>query len=191
VDCRPKFLEQFAMMGLLYSHYALGVENPKLGLLNIGEEPSKGNDLAIKVHQSLQDNPQIPFSGNAEGRDVMSGEFDVVICDGFMGNVLLKFAEGVGKVAMQILKEELPRGWWGKLGLVFLRPNLSQVKQRMDYNEYGGALLLGVDGVCIIAHGSSKASSICNAIRVAKDAVENEVLDRIRTQIKELNAVTE
>jgi len=120
----------------------------------------------------------------------MSGDFDVVICDGFMGNVLLKFAEGVGKVAMQILKEELPRGWWGKLGILFLRPNLSQVKQRMDYNEYGGALLLGVDGVCIIAHGSSKASSICNAIRVAKDAVENEVLDRIRTQIKELNAVT-
>lgn len=191
VDCRPKFLEQFAMMGLLYSSYALGVKNPKLGLLNIGEEPSKGNDLAIKVHQSLQDNPQIPFSGNAEGRDVMSGEFDVVICDGFMGNVLLKFAEGVGKVAMQILKEELPRGWWGKLGVLFLRPNLSQVKQRMDYNEYGGALLLGVDGVCIITHGSSKASGIYNAIRVAKDAVENEVLDRIRTQIKELNAVTE
>lgn len=191
VDCRPKFLEQFAMMGILYSRYALGVENPRLGLLNIGEEPSKGNDLAIKVHQNLQNNPQIPFSGNAEGRDVMSGEFDVVICDGFMGNVLLKFAEGVGKVAMQILKEELPRGWWGKLGLIFLRPNLSQVKQRMDYNEYGGALLLGVDGVCIITHGSSKASGIYNAIRVAKDAVENQVLERIRSQIKELNAVTE
>jgi len=191
VDCRPKFLEQFAMMGLLYSRYALGVENPKLGLLNIGEEPSKGNDLAIKVHQNLQDNPQIPFAGNAEGRDVMSGDFDVVICDGFMGNVLLKFAEGVGKVAMQILKEELPRGWWGKLGILFLRPNLSQVKQRMDYNEYGGALLLGVDGVCVITHGSSKASGICNAIRVAKDAVDNQVLERIRTQIKELNAVAE
>ncbi len=184
VDCRPKFLEQFALMGVLYSRYALGVAEPKLGLLNIGEESCKGNDLAVRVHQALQDNPRLPFMGNAEGRDVVSGKFDVIVCDGFMGNVLLKFAEGVGQVAMQILKEELPRGWWGKLGVMFLKPNLKQVKQRMDYDEYGGALLLGVAGVCVIGHGSSNASSICNAIRVAKDAVENNVLDQIRSQIK-------
>ncbi len=188
VDCRPKFIEQFAIMGYLYSRYALGVKEPKLGLLNIGEESSKGNDLAVRVHQSLVDNPHIPFAGNAEGRDVMSGSFDVIVCDGFMGNVLLKFAEGVGRVAMQILKEELPRGWWGKLGVLFLRPNLKQVKQRMDYAEYGGALLLGVNGVCVIGHGSSKASSIANAVRVAKDAVDNQLLDRISSEIKEISA---
>ncbi|CAN1210706.1 phosphate acyltransferase PlsX [Tumidithrix helvetica PCC 7403] len=184
VDCRPKFLEQFATMGLLYSQYALGVKEPRLGLLNIGEEACKGNDLAIRVHQALQDNPHVPFAGNAEGRDVISGQFDVIICDGFMGNVLLKFAEGVGQVAMQILKEELPQGWQGKLGTFLLRPNLKKVKERMDADEYGGALLLGVAGVCVIAHGSSKANSIYNAIRVAKDAVDNQVLDRIRGQIK-------
>jgi phosphate acyltransferase len=184
VDCRPKFIEQFAMMGLLYSRYALGIDRPKLGLLNIGEEPSKGNDLSVRVHQSLSDNNSIPFAGNAEGRDVLSGNFDVVVCDGFVGNVLLKFAESVGSVAMQILKEELPRGWRGKLGTLLLRPNLRKVKERMDYDEYGGALLLGVAGVCVIGHGSSKASSVLNAIRVAKDAVDNQVLERLREQIK-------
>lgn len=189
VDCRPKFLEQFAMMGLLYSQYALGVKDPKLGLLNIGEEACKGNDLAIRVHQALQDNSNLPFAGNAEGRDVISGQFDVIICDGFMGNVLLKFAEGVGQVAMQILKEELPQGWRGKLGTLLLRPNLRKVKERMDADEYGGALLLGVAGICIIGHGSSKANSIYNAIRVAKDAAENQVLDRIRGQLKVQTAI--
>jgi len=106
-----------------------------------------------------------------------------------MGNVLLKFAEGVGLVAMQILKEELPRGWWGKLGVMLMRSNLKKVKQRMDYDEYGGALLLGVAGVCVIGHGSSKASSIYNAVRVAKDAVDNKLLDRLKEKIKKEVAV--
>ncbi len=189
VDCRPKFLEQFALMGVLYSHYALGVHEPKLGLLNIGEEACKGNDLTVKVYQALEDSQRIEFAGNAEGRDVVSGKFDVIVCDGFMGNVLLKFAEGVGLVAMQILKEELPRGWWGKLGVMLMRSNLKKVKQRMDYDEYGGALLLGVAGVCVIGHGSSKASSIYNAVRVAKDAVDNKLLDRLKEKIKKEVAV--
>jgi glycerol-3-phosphate acyltransferase PlsX len=188
VDCRPKFLEQFALMGLLYSQYALGVANPKLGLLNIGEEPCKGNELALRVHQSLQDNPHLSFGGNAEGRDVLKGEFDVIICDGFVGNILLKFAEGVGQVAMQILREELPRGWRGILGTLLLKPNLRRVKERMDADEYGGALLLGVAGICVIGHGSSNAVSIRNAIRVAKEAIANQVLDRIRTELKETKA---
>ncbi len=191
VDCRPKFLEQFALMGVLYSKYALGVAEPKLGLLNIGEEPCKGNDLAVRVHQSLQDNPLLPFVGNAEGRDVMSGRFDVVVCDGFVGNVLLKFAEGVGRVAMQILKEELPRGLHGKLGSLLLRPNFKRVKERMDADEYGGALLLGVAGVCVIAHGSSRAPSIANAICVARDAVQNRVLERLREQTHKMQIAHE
>jgi phosphate acyltransferase len=179
VDCRPKFLEQFALMGTIYSQYVLGVEAPKVGLLNIGEEDSKGNDLALNAHQLLRDNPRIPFVGNAEGRDVLSGHFDVIVCDGFVGNVLLKFAEAVGEVALQILREELPRGMNGKLGVSILRPNLKRIKQRMDHAEHGGGLLLGVAGVSIISHGSSQAPTIFNAARLAKEAVDNRVLDRI------------
>jgi len=184
VDCRPKFLEQFAIMGSLYSQYAIGIKEPKVGLLNIGEEACKGNELAIRVHQALQDNPQITLAGNAEGRDILKGQFDVIVCDGFAGNIVLKFAEGVGNAVMQILKEELPKGWRGKLGALILKPNLKKVKERIDADEYGGALLLGVAGICVISHGSSNAVSIRNAIRVAKDAVDNEVLERIRGQIK-------
>lgn len=182
VDCRPKFLEQFAVLGSAYSQYVLGVENPKVGLLNIGEEPSKGNELALRTHQSLQDNPRLTFIGNAEGRDVLSGEFDVVVCDGFVGNVLLKFAEAVGGVLLNILKEELPQGWRGKLGTLLLKPNLRRIKQRVDHAEHGGGLLLGVDGICIIGHGSSQAPTIFNAVRLAKEAVDNRVLERIQAQ---------
>ncbi len=179
VDCRPKFLEQFALMGSIYSQYVLGVTEPKVGLLNIGEEPNKGNELAIQTHQLLEENPNIPFIGNAEGRDVLSGHFDVIVCDGFAGNVLLKFAEAVGEVALQILRQELPRGLHGKLGVSVLRPNLKRIKQRMDHAEHGGGLLLGVAGICIISHGSSQAPTIFNAARLAKDAIDHEVLDRI------------
>jgi glycerol-3-phosphate acyltransferase PlsX len=180
VDCRPKFLEQFAVMGSIYSQYVLGTEAPQVGLLNIGEEDCKGNELAVRTYEILQENPQIRFVGNAEGRDVLSGRFDVVVCDGFIGNVLLKFAEAVGSVALQILREELPRGLHGKVGTTLLKPNLRQIKQRMDHAEHGGGLLLGVAGVCIISHGSSQAPSIFNAIRLAKEAVDHQVSERIQ-----------
>ncbi|MFN6515898.1 MAG: phosphate acyltransferase PlsX [Nostoc sp. CreGUA01] len=182
VDCRPKFLEQFAVMGSAYSQYVLGTTEPKVGLLNIGEEDSKGNDAAVRAHQLLRENSQINFIGNAEGRDVLSGRFDVIVCDGFVGNVLLKFAEAVGEVILQILREELPQGLHGQIGSALLKPNLKRIKQRMDHAEHGGALLLGVAGVCLIGHGSSQAPSIFNAIRMAKEAVDNEVLQRIQSQ---------
>lgn len=185
VDCRPKFLEQFAFMGTVYSQYVLGIESPKVGLLNIGEESSKGNELALRTHQLLEKNPQIPFVGNAEGRDVLSGNFDVIVCDGFVGNVLLKFAEAVGEVALQILREELPQGVRGKIGTSVLKPNLRRIKQRMDHAEHGGGLLLGVDGVCIISHGSSQAPTIFNAVRLAREAIDNRVLDRIQSCYRE------
>ncbi len=185
VDCRPKYLEQFAVMGTIYSKYVIGTPEPKVGLLNIGEEPSKGNDLALKTHQMLQENANLPFIGNAEGRDVLSGNFDVIVCDGFVGNILLKFAEAVGEVALQILREELPRGKRGKLGTLLLRQNLRRIKQRMDHAEHGGGLLLGVGGICIISHGSSRAASIFHAIRSANEAVENQVLDRIKSEYQE------
>lgn len=184
VDCRPKFLEQFAVMGTIYSQYVLGITGPKVGLLNIGEEPCKGNDQAIRTHQLLQENPAITFAGNAEGRDVLSGNFDVIVCDGFVGNVLLKFAEAVGEVVLDILKEELVKGINGKVGAALLKPNLRRIKQRIDHVEHGGGLLLGVAGVCIIGHGSSKAATVCNAVRLAKEAVDNEVLERIQSQYK-------
>lgn len=180
VDCKPKYLEQFAMMGTVYSQYVLGVEEPKVGLINIGEESSKGNELAKESYKLLSKNPRIPFVGNAEGRDVLSGEFDVIVCDGFVGNVLLKFAEAVGSVMLQIIKEELPFGVRGKIGAGILKPNLKRIKQRIDHAEHGGALLFGVNGICIISHGSSGAPSIYNAIRIAKEAVDNQVLERIK-----------
>jgi glycerol-3-phosphate acyltransferase PlsX len=182
VDCRPKFLEQFAVMGSVYSQYVLGIPDPKVGLLNIGEEDSKGNDLAVRTHQMLRDNPNVSFIGNAEGRDVLSGRFDVIVCDGFVGNVLLKFAEAVGEVVLQILREELPQGLQGQLGTALLKPNLKRIKQRIDHAEHGGGLLLGVAGICIISHGSSQAPSIFNAIRLAKEAISNQVLERIQYQ---------
>ncbi len=182
VDCRPKFLEQFALMGTVYSQYVLGVAEPKIGLLNIGEEPSKGNDAAVRTHQLLADNPNIPFVGNAEGRDVLSGNFDAIVCDGFVGNVLLKFAEAVGEVVLQVLKEELAAGLKNQINDPLLQESLKGFKQRVDHVEHGGGLLLGVAGVCIISHGSSQAASICNAIRLAKSAIDNRVLERIQSE---------
>jgi phosphate acyltransferase len=186
VDCRPKFLEQFAVMGSIYSEYVLGTPNPKVGLLNIGEEDSKGNDAAVRANQMLRENSQISFIGNAEGRDVLSGRFDVIVCDGFVGNVLLKFAEAVGDIVLQILREELPQGLRGQIGSAILKPNLKRIKQRVDHAEHGGGLLLGVAGICIIGHGSSQAPSIFNAIRIAKEAVDNSVLQRIQSQYQSL-----
>jgi glycerol-3-phosphate acyltransferase PlsX len=186
VDCRPKFLEQFAVMGSIYSEYVLGTSDPKVGLLNIGEEDSKGNDAAVRANQMLRENSQISFIGNAEGRDVLSGRFDVIVCDGFVGNVLLKFAEAVGDIVLQILREELPQGLRGQIGSAILKPNLKRIKQRVDHAEHGGGLLLGVAGICIIGHGSSQAPSIFNAIRIAKEAVDNSVLQRIQSQYQSL-----
>lgn len=180
VDCKPKYLEQFALMGTIYSKYVLEVDDPKVGLVNIGEESTKGDELAKETHKLLAANQKISFIGNAEGRDVLSGNFDVIVCDGFVGNVLLKFAEAVGEIMLQIIKEELPLGVRGKLGSAILKPNLKRIKQRIDHAEHGGALLLGVAGVCIISHGSSQAPSIFNAIRIAKEAVEHQVSERIQ-----------
>jgi glycerol-3-phosphate acyltransferase PlsX len=182
VDCRPKFLEQFAVMGSIYSQYVLDTPNPRVGLLNIGEEDTKGNDLAIRAYELLTENSQVNFIGNAEGRDVLSGNFDVIVCDGFVGNILLKFAESLGGVILQILREELPQGLHGQIGTAILKPNLKRIKQRMDHAEHGGALLLGVAGICFIGHGSSQAPSIFSAIRMAKEAVDNQVLAILQSQ---------
>ena len=186
VDSKAKYLEQFALMGTIYSKYVLGREQPKVGLLNIGEESSKGNELAMATYKLLTDNPRIPFVGNAEGRDVLSGEFDVIVCDGFVGNVVLKFAEAIGEVMLQIMKEELPKGLRGKVGTALLKPNLMDIKRRIDRAEHGGGLLFGVAGICIISHGSSRRGSIFSAIRLATEAIDNEVLEKIKANNQQI-----
>ncbi|MFM9111378.1 MAG: phosphate acyltransferase PlsX [Prochlorococcaceae cyanobacterium] len=176
-DCKPAWLHQFALLGNIYSRDVLQVKRPRIGLLNIGEEECKGNDLALRTHPLLAAEERVLFAGNCEGRDVLSGDFDVVVCDGFTGNVLLKFLESVGGVLLDVLRAELPRGRRGKVGSAFLMSNLRRIKKRLDHAEHGGALLLGVDGVCVIGHGSSKALSVVSALRLAHSAASHGVMD--------------
>ena len=177
MDCKATYLHQFALLGNIYSRDVLQVERPRVGLLNIGEEECKGNDLSIKTHELLRNEQRLHFAGNCEGRDVLSGEFDVVVCDGFTGNVLLKFLESVGSVLLGVLRAELPRGRRGKVGSAFLRSNLRRIKKRLDHAEHGGALLLGVNGVAVIGHGSSKALSVVSALRIAHSAASHGVME--------------
>lgn len=179
VDCRPSQLVQFAYMGAIYAEKVLGRTNPKVGLLNVGEEPTKGNDAVQKAYQTLNEAADINFIGNIEGRDIPTGEVDVVVCDGFVGNIVLKFAEGLGSGLFSMLKEELTASLPRKLAALVLRPGFANIKKKMDYTEYGGAPLLGVKGAVIVAHGSSNQKAIRNAIRVAKDAAENQVVESI------------
>ncbi len=177
MDCKPAYLHQFALLGNIYSRDVLQVERPRIGLLNIGEEECKGNELAQRTHELLRTETRLHFAGNCEGRDVLSGAFDVVVCDGFTGNVLLKFLESVGSVLLGVLRAELPRGRRGKVGSAFLRSNLKRIKKRLDHAEHGGALLLGVNGICVIGHGSSKALSVVSALRLAHSAASHGVMD--------------
>ena len=177
MDCKATYLHQFALLGNIYSRDVLQVERPRVGLLNIGEEECKGNDLSLKTNELLRDEQRLHFAGNCEGRDVLSGEFDVVVCDGFTGNVLLKFLESVGSVLLGVLRAELPRGRRGKVGSAFLRSNLRRIKKRLDHAEHGGALLLGVNGVVVIGHGSSKALSVVSALRIAHSAASHGVME--------------
>ena len=181
MDCKPAYLHQFALLGNIYSRDVLQVKRPRIGLLNIGEEECKGNDLALKTHELLQQETRLHFAGNCEGRDVLSGAFDVVVCDGFTGNVLLKFLESVGSVLLGVLRAELPRGRRGKVGSAFLRSNLKRIKKRLDHAEHGGALLLGVNGISVIGHGSSKALSVVSALRIAHSAASHGVMEDLAT----------
>ena len=184
-DCKPSYLHQFALLGNIYAKDVLQIEKPKIGLLNIGEEDCKGNELSLKTFQLLTNEKNLYFSGNCEGRDVLTGDFDVVVCDGFTGNVLLKFLESVGGVLLDILRAELPRGRRGKVGSAFLKSNLIRIKKRLDHAEHGGALLLGVNGICVIGHGSSKSLSVVSALRLAHSAVSHDVMEHLN-QLKQL-----
>ena len=186
VDSKPIHLVQSGMMGAIYAEYVFGIKNPKVGLLNIGEEETKGNEQAKETYQLLKGMHTINFCGNAEGRDVPKGNFDVVICDGFVGNVVLKFAEGLAKTIMRLIKEAVKNGGiMAKFGALLLKPTLKKLAKKLDASEYGGAPLLGVNGVCIISHGSSNAKAICSAIGVANDYVNGRVLEHIRESLEQ------
>ncbi len=187
-DCKPSYLHQFALLGDVYAKDVLQIEKPRIGLLNIGEEECKGNDLSIKTFELLSNEKSLNFGGNCEGRDVLSGDFDVVVCDGFTGNILLKFLESVGGVLLDILRSELPRGRRGKVGSAFLKSNLLRIKKRLDHAEHGGALLLGVNGICVIGHGSSKSLSVVSALRLAHSAVNHNVMENLN-QLQKLQVL--
>jgi glycerol-3-phosphate acyltransferase PlsX len=178
VDCRPSQLVQFAQMGSIYATEVLKVPNPRVGLLNVGHEPGKGNQLAKEVYSLLQQT-SLNFIGNVEGREVPGGHVDVVVCDGFLGNVVLKFAEGLSSTLLNMIKEEAKRSLVATAGALLMKPGFRRLKKRMDPNEYGGAPLLGINGVVIIAHGGSNAKAIYNALRVAREGVQNRYVEII------------
>lgn len=179
VDCKPAWLEQFALMGSVYVEALLGIKNPRVGLINNGSEAEKGNELTKAAYPLLEKAP-INFRGNAEGRYIVSGDFDIVVCDGFAGNIVLKFMEGVAQTLFSMLKRELMSGPREKIGALLAKPAFKRLNKRVDYAEYGGALLLGIDGCVIKAHGSSDAKAFCAAINQAREFVLSGTLDKIR-----------
>jgi glycerol-3-phosphate acyltransferase PlsX len=182
VDSKPQHLVQFALMGHVYAQRVLGNASPRVGLLSIGEEDSKGNELTKEAFKLLKQ-AQINFIGNVEGRDVYTGDADVIVCDGFIGNVALKISEGLAEAIQQVLRREITQSFFGRLGFVLLKPAFRRFKRRVDYAEYGGAPLLGINGVSIICHGRSSPKAIKNAIRVARDFVAGDVNHHIRDDI--------
>lgn len=184
-ECKPKYLQQFAVMGSVYAEKILQLNSPKVGLVNIGTEEGKGNDLTKETFGILK-NTDINFYGNLEARDIPEGYADVLVCDGFVGNVILKLTEGLASSIFSTLKDEFMKTISTKLGAMLLRPGLRSFKKKLDYSEYGGAPLLGVKGAVIKAHGSSDAKAIKNAIRQAKLFVENKVIEKIEADISSL-----
>lgn len=184
VDAKPEQLVQNAIMGSIYAELQLGIPQPRVGLLNIGEEETKGNEQCLATYPLLKQDPHIHFIGNVEGRDINKGTVDVVVCDGFVGNVVLKTMEGLASAVMEILKKTLMEsGIFAKLGALLMKPALLRMKKQMDASEYGGALLMGVRAPFIICHGSSKAKAIKNAVRVAIELTQKDVVGRIRQEI--------
>lgn len=186
VDCKPKHLLQFAIMGSQFMKHVFNRSNPKVGLLSIGEEETKGNELTLAAAELFK--RHVPnFIGNIEGRDVPKGVADVVVCDGFVGNVVLKFAEGLSEALVTLIKEQVQAHPLAKVAGFFLRSSFREVKKKTDYAEYGGAPLLGVNGVCIICHGKSSPKAIFNAVRQATESVEKQTNQKIREALHRLH----
>lgn len=178
IDPKPNQLLQYGIMADVYCRNILNKANPSVGLLNIGEEEAKGTEFMRQTHELLQKS-NLNFIGNVEGKDIFSGKVDIIICDGFVGNVALKVSESAAEAMQVFLKRHLLSNIWGKIGLLFLLPSLKRFKKDIDYAEYGGAPLLGVDGVVIIGHGRSNVRAIKNAIRVAKEEIERKFNEKV------------
>lgn len=179
-DCKPMHLYQFAWMGRHYAKHMLGIEKPRVGLLSIGEEPGKGNQLTIEAHRLMAaKRDALGFCGNLEGKDIFEGGADVVVCDGFTGNVILKMTESIVSVSRQIVKQELRRSLLALVGAMLMKPALGNLKRSLNYEEYGGALLLGVRGITVIGHGRSSPQAVCNAVKVAARAVQSGLMASI------------
>lgn len=177
-ECRPHHILTFAQMGVAYAKSVMGIPRPTVALLSNGEEETKGTELVIAAHELLR-KLDLSFIGNIEGKDIPFGRADVVVTDGFTGNIVLKLAEGVGEAIVSMLKDSISKSLVCKIGALLARPALKALARRMDYSEYGGALLLGVNGVTVIAHGRSRARAIKNAIQAAKSACDGGVVDSI------------
>jgi glycerol-3-phosphate acyltransferase PlsX len=184
VDCTPQQLLQFGLMGHEYGKHIFAKPNPRVGLLSIGEEDTKGNEVTKEAFRLLKES-RLNFIGNVEGREVYSGGADVIVCDGFIGNVALKIAEGVADTIKKILMKEITASLWSRLGYVFMAGPLLRLKRRVDYAEFGGAALLGVNGISVICHGRSSAKAIKNAIRRAKGLADGRVNELITLDIEE------
>ncbi len=183
VDSKPRHLEQFAVMGEIYYRVIFGVARPRVGLLSIGAEDHKGNDLTRETFGRMKQLP-LNFIGNVEGRDLYNGRVEVIVCDGFIGNVALKISEGLVEAMTSLLKDSISRDLPSKVGYVLSRRAFSHFKKRVDYSEYGGAPLLGVRGVSIICHGGSNPNAIKNAVRVAAEFAEGHINDKIEDELR-------
>jgi glycerol-3-phosphate acyltransferase PlsX len=188
-DCKPEYLQQFALMGSIYMERIFSIPSPRVGLLANGEEETKGNELVLQTHQLLRTNAGtlgINFIGNIEGRDIPAGGADVVVCDGFVGNVVLKLSEGLAETLLGMLRTQMTSSLPSKLAAAVLRPGLREVFRRLDYAEYGGVPLLGVNGSAVVAHGRSNAKAIKNALRVARQTAETSVAEAIAEGLAKL-----
>ncbi len=188
VDCQPKYLEQFGLMGSVYMKNVMGIERPAVGLVNIGEEAEKGNKLTKETFQLMSRQTSYYFAGNAEAREIPTGDFDVVVADGFDGNIILKYTEGIVSAMMGMLKSHLSASKVSKVGAALSRPAYRKFKRSMDYNAYGGAPLLGVEGAVIKAHGASGEQAIMNALRQAREMLVKDVCGKIREGLSGLSA---
>jgi glycerol-3-phosphate acyltransferase PlsX len=182
VDSKPEHLEQFAVMGEIYYRATFGSRRPRVGLLSIGEEEIKGNELTRAVHDRLKESP-LNFVGNVEGGDLFSGNVDVIVCDGFVGNIALKICEGLALQIFFLLKKSIRSSLASQLGFLFSRGALRGLRKRIDYTEYGGAPLLGLRRVCVIAHGRSNAKAVMNAIRVAAGLSRARMNEKIEQEL--------
>ncbi len=188
VDCQPAYLTQFGLMGSIYMEKVMGIASPRVGLANIGAEAEKGNQLAKQTHEMMLAQKVYRFVGNVEARDIPLGQADVVVCDGFDGNLILKYTEGLASTLTSMLKEELTGGGLReKIGALLVKPALKRFKNRMNYDEHGGAPLLGVNGAMVKAHGNSNALAIHSTIRQAREMVAGNVVEIIRREVERLS----